>query len=178
MTHQTRLLNMKQKLLFLSVLLTFNAYAQDAATTQTPVEKKSEFIQQTDSALSEEMQLDGRLKKLEKQAQILQKENEIAKLAPGINGSAYGIPYVKAVEGIDKKYTALIIFGNGVEYESVAGDTLPNGMKVTRVAPGDVRVRSGKTDYRLGFINPSQVPSMDASAGMGSQNGVPSVPRY
>lgn len=163
---------MKQKLLFLSILLTFNAHAQDV-TSQTPVEKTSDFIQQTDNALSEEIKLDGRLKKLEKQAQILQKENEIAKLAPGINGSAYGIPYVKAVEGIDRKYTALIIFGNGVEYESATGDILPNGMKVTRVLPGDVRVRSGKTDYILGFVNPSQVPATS----MSQQSSVPGVPR-
>ncbi len=165
---------MKQKILFLAILIAFNASAQD--TVQPLSDSKSDFIQQTDNSLAEDIRLDTEYNRLDKQAKILAKKNEISKLAPGISGSAYGVPYVKAVEGIDKKYTALIIFGNGVEYESVAGDTLPNGMKVTRVAPGDVRVRSGKIDYRLGFINPMQVPT-DANLASG-QSGVPSVPRY
>jgi len=163
---------MKQKTIFLSLLLALNVHAEEGK--QVP---KSEFIQQTDNSFAEEVRMDGEIKRLEKQAQILTKRNEIAKLAPGINSAAYGIPYVKAVEGIDKKYTALIIFGNGVEYESAVGDTLPNGMKVTRVAPGDVRVRSGASDYRLGFINPSQVPS-DGSSSNGANSGVPNIPRY
>lgn len=167
---------MKKQLITLAVLSSFIssvAIAEESPVTTQPQPNKSGFIEQSDNALAEDMKLDAKIKKLDKQAQIMEKENAIAKMAPGINGKSYGMPFVKAVEGIDRKYSALITFGNGVEYESVTGDILPNGMRVTRVAPGDVRVGSGRKEYRLGFINPYQTLPLD----MNSSNGVPGLPR-
>lgn len=92
--------------------------------------------------------LKAEIRKLDAQAEVAQRTAALARL-----GSAARIDplsasvRVAAIEGIGRRYTAVLQTGDGQRFEVVSGDELPNGMKIVSIGANEVvgHWRNGRT---------------------------------
>lgn len=91
--------------------------------------------------------LKARLRVLETRAQMAAREADIQRYAPA---AERGGPSVESIEGVDGRMQATVLLANGRSVEVVAGDVLPNGMRVVSIRPDGVVVqRLDKKRLRL-----------------------------
>ena len=97
---------------------------------------------------AETLLLKARQKKIEVEAQIAAKENEIAsKRATQVmyaRTASSMDPVVRSIEGIGKSIYATLQFENGGLVDVKAGDRLQNGMRVVSVQANEVIVETAK----------------------------------
>src|SRR4051794_31852107 len=95
---------------------------------------------------AETLLLKAREKQLEVQANIVNKENEIASKQGTnnliANSAVPGDPMVRSVEGLGKAMFATLQLHDGGMIDVQRGDRLPNGMQVISIAPSEVIVQT------------------------------------
>ncbi len=134
----------------------------------------------------ETLLLKARLKALETEAQIAQRNAELTRLAAAGERSGF---VVRAVEGIGKSLYATLWSRDQGEVEVKVGDTLPNGMRIVAVRPGEVLAQLAHS--RKPVALPMAIDALPASADEQSYAGapagggpgavipgIPSLPRY
>lgn len=139
-----------------------------AAVVPTPaaVQTASELMRLQEDTLL----LKARLKKLDAQAQVAQREQSMRTSGGGI---AYGEIALIATQSLGRA-TAATLSSDGSEFDVQAGDRLPNGSRVAQIRPGRVvltdpgghstmlavstRVRGAPRDLAANVIGPVGVP--------------------
>lgn len=107
-------------------------------------------------SLNEEIAiLSARLKSLELEAQVRNKQKEIDQIGQPIGGEGDkrrgNTPVVKSIEGVDGQLRATLSFGDGVTQTAQEGDPIPDGWKVSRISVNSVTLVRGNERRQLGF---------------------------
>lgn len=164
------------------------ASTKAAPTTTAPEPAITSPTAQALTRLEEEtLVLKARLKALETEAQIAQRNAELTRLTAAGERSGF---VVHAVEGIGKSLYATLWSRDQGEVEVKAGDTLPDGMRIVSVKPGEVLAQLAHS--RKPVALPMAIDTLPAGeqsyagapaaggvgAGIPSIPGIPSLPRY
>ena len=145
--------------------------AKAAPTATAPEPAQPSATAQALTRLEEEsLLLKARLKALETEAQIAQRNAELTRLAAAGDRSGF---VVRAVEGIGKSLYATLWSRDQGEVEVKAGDTLPNGMRIVAVRPGEVLAQHPRS--RKSVARPMAIDARPASAGEQSYAGAPAA---
>ena len=161
----------------------------DAPTATAPEQpaQPSATAQALTRLEEESLLLKARLKALETEAQIAQRNAELTRLAASGERSGF---VVRAVEGIGKSLYATLWSRDQGEVEVKVGDALPNGMRIVAVRPGEVLAQLPHS--RKPVALPMAIDALPAPAGEQSYAGaptaggagisgipnIPSLPRY
>lgn len=94
--------------------------------------------------------LKARLRVLETRAQMAARQADIERHAPALDRST---PTVGSIEGMNDKLRATVLLDGSRRVEVVAGDVLPNGMRVVSIRPDGVVVRGA--DRKRVRLNPA-----------------------
>lgn len=94
------------------------------------------------------MLLKAEIRRLDAQAEVAQRTAALARLgsAATIDPVSQNVRVV-AIEGLGRRYSAVVQTGDGQRFDVAAGDQLPNGMKIVSVGANEVvgRWSNGQT---------------------------------
>lgn len=169
------------------------ASQSDAPTKAAPTAPEPVQPSATAQALTrleeESLLLKARLKALETEAQIAQRNAELTRLTAAGERSGF---VVRAVEGLGNALYATLWSRDQGEVEVKVGDTLPNGMRIVAVRPGEVLAQAARSRKPVALPMAIDVPPSQAGeqsyAGAPTAGGtgadisglpsIPSLPRY
>lgn len=150
-----------------AVLLAAPAAAESASDALTRIE-------------AETLLLKARERQLEVQANILQRQNDIAMKqgqAGGLPQIASGPePQVRAIEGVGRQMFATLDLGGGALLDVAVGDVLPSGMRVVSIGAAGVSVRN-RAGTTVPLAMAPRVPAM-AHTAAGAGQVLPPLPPF
>lgn len=119
--------------------------------------------------------LKAQIRKLDAQAEVAQRTAALARLgsAATMDPVSQSVRVV-AIEGLGRRYTAVVQTGDGQRFDVASGDELPNGMKIVSVGANDVvgRWSNGQTTRLVPVLAArSGAVLTDTGAGMAGAYG-------
>lgn len=124
----------------------------------------------------ETMLLKAQVKKLDAQAEVAQRTAALSRLgssAAALDTVGQSVQVV-AIEGVGRRYSAVIQTGDGQRFDVAAGDELPNGMRIVSIGANAVvgRWSNGETQRMIPVLASRSGavfnPGTAGGAGMGS----------